>query len=502
MHSVTAAPRRRKPLIVRLLIAAGFGIVGLVVLALSAWMVENIRGKAAWARFRAEMVAKGEQLELSAMVPARVPDEENLARTPLLAPLLEYDRDRRSAVKWRDPGGHQQAMKLANPFKNAGKLKAPSMGSWENSVPVDLALWQKFFEEHPDFAGRLQTSNAPAAVLSALEHFDGPLAEMAKAAERPSAVFPVHYRENFNALLPHLSVLKGLTSILSLRALAELAVGKSDLALQDIRLGLRLSDSLKSDPLIVSQMVRLAMIQSLLQPVWEGMSQRRWTDGQLSDLQFLLRGIPILESYALCIRGERAMANAMFDGMRNGKITGRELASAAPSIGPLAPFVPTGWIYQNQTSLNRLYQDRILPVIDPAQHRAYPSQLSATDLPPELASHSPYTILARLFLPAVSKTASKFARQQTNLDMASVAIALERYHNARGQYPEQLADVAPAYIPGIPNDVISGEPLKYLRTSEGRYLLYSVGWDESDEQGGMSRRRTHSDVEGDWTWRY
>jgi hypothetical protein len=446
------------------------------------------------------LVAKGEQLELSAMLPARVPDEENLARTPLLAPLLEYDR--RPAVKWRDPGGHQQAMKLANPFKNAGKLKTPSMGNWENAVPVDLALWQKFFEEHPDFAGGPQASNAPAAVLAALERFDGPLTEMARAAERPSSIFPVHYHENFNALLPHLPVLKGLTSILSLRALAQMGVGKSDLALQDIRLGLRLSDSLKSDPLIVSQMVRLSMIQSLLQPVWEGMSQRRWTDGQLSDLQFLLRGIPILESYALCIRGERAMANAMFDAMRNGQISSRDWAAGDASFAPFAPFVPTGWIYQNQTSLNRLYQDRILRVIDPEQRRAYPSRSPGTSLPPELAARSPYNILARLFLPAVAKTASKFAHQQTNLDLATVALALERYHNARGQYPERLADLAPTYIPGIPNDVISGEPLKYLRTGEGRYLIYSVGWNEGDEQGGTSGRRTHSDVAGDWAWSY
>ena len=66
-----------------------------------------------------------------------------------------------------------------------------------------------------------------------------------------------------------------------------------------------MSDALKPEPFIISQLVRAGMIQQLMQPVWEGMAERRWNDSQLSDLQILVRGIPMLEVYGQCTRGER-----------------------------------------------------------------------------------------------------------------------------------------------------------------------------------------------------
>jgi hypothetical protein len=134
--------------------------------------------------------------------------------------------------------------------------------------------------DRSDFAGGESGTNAATVVLAALGRFDEPLAELRKAADRPYAVFPIHYHENFEAALPHLQVFKGLSSILALRAVAQLADGKPELALQDVRLGFRLAEALKSEPLVISQMVRLGMIRAILQPVWEGMAQRqrsRWT---------------------------------------------------------------------------------------------------------------------------------------------------------------------------------------------------------------------------------
>ena len=500
MHTdATVAPRRR-PLLKRLFVFAGFGIASLTVLVTIAWIVENIRGKAAWRRFQAEWTAKGEKFGLAAYVPARVPDEENFARTPLLAPLLEYDR--RPNVKWRDPAGQQQAMTLANPFRNKGKATAPPLGDWTTAQVVDLEAWRKYLDEHPEFGGGAQASNAAAAVLTALEHFEPALTELNKAAQRPSAVFPVHYDENFHALLPHLSVLKGITSILVLRAVANLAAGNSDRALADIRLGIRMSDALKPEPFIISQLVRAGMIQQLMQPVWEGMAERRWNDSQLSDLQILVRGIPMLEVYGQCTRGERALGNEMFERVRSGRVSTRELANATSPGLPPTGFVPVGWIYQNQTTLNRVYQEHVLPIIDLEKRRAFPSRAWTAENLPVLKSRGPYNIMAALLVPAVVKTASTFARQQAHLDLAAVAAALERYRNSHEQYPEHLAELAPGFIATVPDDVTSGEPLKYERTADGRYVLYSIGWNEKDDQGTSPGHHKQTEASGDWVWAY
>src|ERR1051326_2839601 len=51
---------------------------------------ETWRGHWLWGRYQARMRAQGESLELSAVVPPRVPDDKNFAMTPFLAPLFDF----------------------------------------------------------------------------------------------------------------------------------------------------------------------------------------------------------------------------------------------------------------------------------------------------------------------------------------------------------------------------------------------------------------------------
>lgn len=93
------------------------------------------------------------------------------------------------------------------------------------------------------------------------------------------------------------------------------------------------------------------------------------------------------------------------------------------------------------------------------------------------------------------------AAAQTAVDEAAIACALERYRLANGQYPESLGALVPKFISQLPNDVISGKPYKYRRTSDGQFVLYSVGWDGTDD-GGMPGKTLFDDKKGDWVWQY
>ena len=77
---------------------------------------------------------------------------------------------------------------------------------------------------------------------------------------------------------------------------------------------------------------------------------------------------------------------------------------------------------------------------------------------------------------------------------------------ARGQYPESLAELVPQFIEQLPADSINGGPMKYRRTNDGKFLLYSVGWNESDDGGIPAMTRdapARADFKrGDWVWRY
>jgi hypothetical protein len=62
----------------------------------------------------------------------------------------------------------------------------------------------------------------------------------------------------------------------------------------------------------------------------------------------------------------------------------------------------------------------------------------------------------------------------------------------------------PKLIEIIPHDIIGGEPLHCRRTDDGNFLLYSVGWNETNDGGQIVLAKDGSvDREkGDWVWQY
>ena len=112
-----------------------------------------------------------------------------------------------------------------------------------------------------------------------------------------------------------------------------------------------------------------------------------------------------------------------------------------------------------------------------------------------------HQLLASMLLPALGKVSLKTAIAQTNADQAALACALERYRLASGQFPETLEALVPRLLERMPNDVITGEPLKYRRGENGRFVLYSVGWNEADD-AGTPGKTLFDEKEGDWVWRY
>ena len=59
-------------------------------------------------------------------------------------------------------------------------------------------------------------------------------------------------------------------------------------------------------------------------------------------------------------------------------------------------------------------------------------------------------------------------------------LALELYHREHGQWPAELQDLVPEYLPVIAADPFSSAPLIYRRQDKD-FLLYSVGPDGRDD---------------------
>ena len=49
-----------------------------------------------------------------------------------------------------------------------------------------------------------------------------------------------------------------------------------------------------------------------------------------------------------------------------------------------------------------------------------------------------------------------------------------------------IDELMPQSIGKLPDDIIGGHPLKYRRTTDGQFTLYSIGWNGTDDGGQLS----------------
>jgi hypothetical protein len=168
---------------------------------------------------------------------------------------------------------------------------------------------------------------------------------------------------------------------------------------------------------------------------------------------------------------------------------------------------PRGWFYQNDIFISQIFQQS-LPTDAEVGRQIRPREIAdrADGAVSSNFEHiSPYNYLSGMSSKAFSLWIQKFAFAQSSLDMARVACALERFRLTHGEYPETLDPLSPQFIDKLPYDIIDGQPLHYRRTDDAQFLLYSVGWNGTDE-GGITVRSEYlwdrfRDLDkGDWVW--
>jgi hypothetical protein len=90
-------------------------------------------------------------------------------------------------------------------------------------------------------------------------------------------------------------------------------------------------------------------------------------------------------------------------------------------------------------------------------------------------------LFVNLLLPAYDAVLNRYATAQGERDGLLIGLALELYHREHGKWPTTLAELSPRWLPELPADRITGEPLKY-KVFDDRPVVYSVGIDGDDDQ--------------------
>ncbi|HEV2330482.1 MAG TPA: hypothetical protein VGY56_16995 [Verrucomicrobiae bacterium] len=475
---------------------------------------EDWRGKRAWESYKREMAAKGEKFDWQAFVPPTVPDDQNFFEAPIFKRFTDGYWNT-NAAEW-DPNTNIADHLYMSIYGLDDSVVWPSGGGyWWKGTAIDLADWQQYYralaKKSKEFPVAPQPQTPAADVLLALSKYDSTIEGLRTAGNRPGSRLPLDYDQGIyvtsSELLPWLAMLKRSLQVLQLRSIAELQNGESEKALDDIELMFRINDSIRNQPYLIAHLVRIAIFSIAMQTVWEGLVHQRWTDTQMASLEDALAKMDFLQDYQFAMRGETAFA---IETIENQRMTRQiryveDSGEGTPKVATYHFYLtPSAYFYRSQLAHAQMSQQWAVPLVDTDRRIVSPERLLRTqhEIDEQTNHVSVYNVEALMTARTLIASARRFAIAQAGADLGRVACALERYRLSHGQYPATLEALAPQFLESAPHDIINGQPLHYRRTGSGKFLLYSVGWNETDDGGRITLTKSGSVdyFKGDWVW--
>ncbi len=274
---------------------------------------------------------------------------------------------------------------------------------------------------------------------------------------------------------PSIITLGGVKSIavaLQSEAVAAAILGDSALAGQALIDTVRVGRMVESGGVLIDYLVRIACDAIAAQTAESVFTRVSLDDSTLVELQRGFRAAEGTNALARALVGERAFG-----------ITGFQ-TTAGP--GPMFGVYRTFLLPSDQ----RFYLTRMARLIRAAENKGPAGLKEVAEMENELTRERfPFRrMLSRMILPSLFKAMEKNVRHVTTLRCAQAACAVERYQRKHQSLPPTLEALVPQFLDAIPQDPLSGQPLKYRIRGEG-YVVYGVGEDGTDDGGQEPQKK-------------
>ncbi|HEX3147379.1 MAG TPA: hypothetical protein VHR66_04805 [Gemmataceae bacterium] len=259
-------------------------------------------------------------------------------------------------------------------------------------------------------------------------------------------------------------------------------------AMQMVPAILNVGRSIDHEPFIISFLVRVACEQTTLRRVQRILALGE-PHGGLAEAQAALFEEADADFYFDFLRGERACMDLLYTNLQNGTLppeflvavlddnfTGRTPKSSMEARARAwahEPYVPS----DHAIYLELMTQANEVRALPEHQRRA---AIKAIQVPTKNRT----TALVRQMLPNCLKVHDAALRLRAGLRCAGTAIAVERFRQLNGRWPEALDEIPSDILAAMPRDPIDGNLLRYLRREDG-VTIYSIGLDEVDNGGNI-----------------
>lgn len=277
--------------------------------------------------------------------------------------------------------------------------------------------------------------------------------------------------------LDHLERVRAASQLLDLEARVHLHRHNLAAATESLICELRLAETLRAEPLLVSQMVRVAIFHKSLERIYEFLEQGQPQESDLAKLQSVLHEIDFPGSLTRALQGERAI---IYETCTSDTKSMQQVVGSVPALD---------WAPQEQliTEMRPGDVSMVLTLLTEAVEASkhpFPKAADEATLVDarrtQFFSHDSTKlswnrhVLSQMLLPPLGtmfeKTQGNAARQRELV----TRLAVERFRFKRGKLPETLDVLVPELLKAIPQDPYNGLPLKIAITGD-EYSIASSG---------------------------
>lgn len=392
------------------------------------------------------------------------------------------------------PAGHNaatffqqgfDALKITDQDRNSPALPFLGKGTLP---PLDAKL--------PD-ATRTAINRLVEQNRTALQYFESGL-------KYPESRYPLDFTEGASMKLRHLEKVKQTAQLGALIAIAGADRHDAGQACDGIIGVFKTGNTLKSEPILISQLVRMACFAIGVNTLEQVMNRVKLPPESLVQLNECLKDAEAFETSGqpmihACV-GERSVALSKFSAppaewekFLNEVLKGPKEDSGLPNdfnLKEQLASLPAQRAFYEE-SWNHFISLLQAPPPDSLSERLKPADYFVVRVS---QARTNKFFLCAMFLPEIGNgMIRKEVKSLANLRLAETAVALARFRGThQNTYPDTLGGLTPDFLPQIPKDPYDGQPLHYLKAKNG-YRLYSVGPNLLDD-GGQRGKQDDGDI--------
>ena len=490
----------------------GGGMIGVVILSVWGW---NRSAAPDWQRVKTDLEAKGETFDLQRLLPAAPPDDVNFGT---IAPLKNLAMFVDGDVEKGDPAERRRI--FPNVMKGSPtRSKPPSLHSGvQQGKPTDLSPWAENFRKNGQLSMPPESRDAAFDILAAIDITIPAVKELAAGTSRPESQFtpPLAKREWAKLLVaqpvPHFNTVQNAANLLRLRAIAAGQANDGKTATESLLAMSKLAEALAQEPFLIAHLVSVTIISMTHAALWEGLNRRIFSAEELVAIQSALLRHEGRANLLYALRTEMVAGISTIQEMK----TKRSKSSVAKAFHELdVSFFPRGWFDQNARVLASTQCQNFIEPLKSSGFRAAVKQSDAFEATMAVPRKSWLSKIPHLLVDMMTTSIPAVIRRSANVqsinEMALAATAAERHYLLHHQYPATLDELAPDLLPSGAVDGLNSKPLSYRTTANGRYMIWSLGFDGIDDGGkvfadsqtGEIGSNLHrSTYKGDWVWQY